>query len=305
MTLLDALGSRQLVVVTGKGGVGKSAVTAALARALAAAGRRTLALEVDPRENLHQLLDVPPSGGEAVAAGTRLWLQNLKPAEVVDWVVEKQVRLGFLVSRIEKSPIYQRFVEGAPGLREMAILGHAQRLIRGEAKGAPRLDTVVLDAPATGHGLYLLTAPRLFAEAVREGPFAEIAGDVADFVADPQRTAVVVATLAEEMPVQEAVELRQGLVERFGREPALLVVNALYPPLPPALAAADDETALLWRDRRGVNERELRRLDEVWQGARVALPLVAATRDGELAERLATELATGLEELDAQERAGG
>ncbi|MEM1181024.1 MAG: ArsA family ATPase [Acidobacteriota bacterium] len=267
---LDTLKKRRLIVVTGKGGVGKSLLSVTLGQKLARAGRRTLVLEVDPRENLHPLLGTPPSGGAVVAAGERLYLQNLKPREVADWVVRKQVKIEMLVKRVLDSPVYHRFVDGAPGLREMAILGHALRLLRGETSKAPRLDTVVLDAPATGHGVYLLTAARLYADTIGHGPFAGFAREIADFASDPEQTSVVVVTLAEEMPVQEAIELRGSLIEKHGREPELLVVNGLYPPVTPEdgpltplapTAAVDAESMLaLWRRRRAVNERELERL---------------------------------------------
>jgi anion-transporting ArsA/GET3 family ATPase len=78
-SLLEPLLRRRLVVVTGKGGVGKTVVSTAIGKVLAARGRRTLVVEVDPRENVHQMLGVPPSGGEIVAAGSGLWVQNLKP----------------------------------------------------------------------------------------------------------------------------------------------------------------------------------------------------------------------------------
>ena len=287
MSFLQPLQQRKLVVVTGKGGVGKSALTSALGRLLAAAGRRTLMLEVDPRENLHQLLDVAPSGGEIVRVergaesadrGGRLYLQNLKPHEVVDWVVRKQVKIEMVVERVQKSPVYHRFIEGAPGLKEMAILGHALRLVRGDmGSKVPPLDTVVLDAPATGHGVYLLTASRLYAEAIGEGPFAEMAREVADFTADAAACGVVVVTLAEEMPVQEALELRESLIERFGREPELLVVNGLYPAVPQTgkTPSGTNELLDLWRRRRDVNARELKRLGREWPGPRVDLPLSA------------------------------
>lgn len=272
----DPLLERRLIVVTGKGGVGKSALTATLGRYLASRGRRVLILEIDPRENLHQLLDVAPSGGDVVEVGRRLYLQNLKPRDTVDWVVEKQVKISFLVNRLKASPIYQRFVESSPGLSEMAVLGHALRLVRGEMRKAPPIDVVVLDAPATGHSVYLLTAPRLFAETVGTGPFAEIARDVADFIEDPHEHGVVVVTLAEEMPVQEALELREALSERFGRPPELLVANGLYPEVDAELG--DESLAGLWRERRRVNERELAHLDRAWDGPRVDLPLLAIDR---------------------------
>jgi anion-transporting ArsA/GET3 family ATPase len=131
MNPIEALSRRQLLVVTGKGGVGKTVVSAILGRALAAAGRRTLVVEVDPRENLHQMMGLPPSGGDIVAAGPRLWVQNLKPRQVLDQIVREQLRLELLTRRVLDSPVYQHFATGAPGLKEMAILGHALRLLRG------------------------------------------------------------------------------------------------------------------------------------------------------------------------------
>lgn len=284
----------RLIVVTGKGGVGKSVVAGALARRLAREGRRVLTLEVDPRENLHHLFDVPPSGGEIAEVESGLWLQNLKPSQVVDWVVERQVKIGFLVERIRKSPVYHRFVEGAPGLEQIAVLGHVHRLLAGRVDAAPALDTVVLDAPATGHGLFLLTAPGLFAASIREGPFAELAREVDGLVSDPARTGVVVVTLAEEMPVQEAIELRAGLRDQTVHgEPALLVVNGLYPPLPDEASGPE---LSLWRDRRIVNEGEMERLDAEWSGLRVDLPLVAVDAGPELLRRLEVVLGDRLRE---------
>jgi len=295
---------RRLILVTGKGGVGKSAATAAIAAENAARGRRTLALEVDPRENLHQLFDVPPSGGEIVEVRERLYLQNLKPADVVDWVVRKQVKVELVVQRVLASPVYHRFVEGAPGLKELAILGHALRLVRGDDSRHPPLDTVVLDAPATGHGLFLLTAPRLYAETIGHGPFAELAREVADFVANPETCGVVIVTLAEEMPVQEALELRQGLLEKTAAEPDLLVINGLYPPLPaeqPADLETDEKAMLdLWRRRREVNERELAHLEAAWEGPRVELPLLPVDRGGLLLRSLSPRFAAAVREAEGE-----
>ena len=76
--------------------------------------------------------------------------------------------------------------EVGASLTEIAILGHALRLASGELTAAPKIDTVVLDAPATGHGVYLLTSPQLFAEAIGEGPFARLAREVAEYVADTE-----------------------------------------------------------------------------------------------------------------------
>lgn len=303
MAPLDELSRRELVVVTGKGGVGKTAVAAALGGRFAAAGRRTLVLEVDPRESLHQMFGLPPSGGELVAVGPRLWVQNLKPAAVLDELVRERVRIELLARRVLASPVYQHAAPAAPGLKEMAVLGQALRLLRGQGKaGSPALDTIVLDAPATGHGVLLLVAPLLVAEVIRSGPFGHMAEEVRRLVASGDRSGIVVVAQAEEMPVEEALELRATLAERLAREPDLLVVNGLYPPLPAAApdAGADppgiDPVADLWRHRRAINERQLARLAAAWEGPRVELPLLPLERGPALVAGLGKRLVAALGE---------
>jgi anion-transporting ArsA/GET3 family ATPase len=174
----------------------------------------------------------------------------------------------------------------------------------------------VLDAPATGHGVRLLAAPRLVSEVIGSGPFGALAGELAAFVADPERCGIVVVTQAEEMPVEEALELREALASELGRQPELLIVNGLFPPLPaglerheifdplaPLLPPAADpakpelpvEAGLLtfWRHRRFLNESELERLARWWEGPRVELPLLALERGPALTAALQQLLAGG------------
>jgi anion-transporting ArsA/GET3 family ATPase len=304
MTFIEPLATRSLLVVTGKGGVGKTTVAVALGTALAAAGRRTLVLEIDPRENAHRMFGVPPSGGEVAAVGPRLFLQNLRPRTVLDRLVARQVRIGPVVRRVLDSEVYRHFAEGAPGLKEMAILGHALEVLRGieplqlggrrpgRDGGEPEVDVVVLDAPATGHGLSLLLAPRLVSETIRQGPFGRLAGELAEFVDDPDRCGVVVVTAAEEMPTQEALELLARLRAEHHREPVGVVVNAVYPELPSDMVPADPP-GLLWRDRRAVNDRELARLRAAWSGPEVVLPLLPLDGGPALARELSRRLAAG------------
>lgn len=298
--LLGRLAKLRFVVVTGKGGVGKSAMTAALGRVMSRRGRRTVLVEVDPRENLHQLLGVAPSGGEIVAAGDRLSLQHADAGQVVREIIQERLKVGALVSRLERSSIYQHFVDGVPGLKQMATLEHARRLTESGS-----FDLVILDAPATGHGVSLLEAPLRVAEAVDSGPFADIAKRLARFIYDPpseadsaagataqNQTGVVIVTLAEEMPVDEAIELDQMLVDRLGRPAEGLIVNAVYPAVPVTIddrLGAPAEVIDLWRRRRRINETELERLS-AWTGPQVVLELLPIERGPALVDALASRL---------------
>ena len=280
-----SLGSQELIVVTGKGGVGKSTLAAALGTAAAADGP-TLVLEVDPRESIHRLLEVPPSAGEIRQAAPDLYLQSLRGREVLDRIVGERLRIQALAQRVLGSPIYRHFAEGAPGLKEMAILWQALRLVRGEVKDAPPVRRVVLDAPATGHGLSMLIAPILVSEVVDRGPIAEMTREVADWVRSENGVGVVVVTLAEEMPVTEAVELQRDLAARLGRGADAVVVNAVYPALPMA-RRPDDELGRLWWRRRRLGESELRRLGEEGRPPDLELPLVPRASGLRLVEGLA------------------
>ena len=295
-TAITRLLGHRFIVVTGKGGVGKSAIAASLGRALAERGQRTLVLEVDPRENVHQLLEVAPSGGAVVRVGGGLFLQNLKPRQALDDLIRRQLGIGIVARRVLKSETYNQLAEGAPGLRELGVLeyAHSRTRERGEDRLGP-FDTVILDAPATGHGVSLLAAPLLVSEVVAQGPVGRKARELVDFVADPKRAAVLIVTQAEEMPVQEALELRLTLREKLRRDPDLLIVNGLYPPLPSDLVpkgkraetgGGGEEAVVVWHRRRRVNERELARLTQEWGAPRVELPLLPLDRGPELVKAL-------------------
>ena len=261
--LLDAISGLSLLLVTGKGGVGKSTLTAVLGRCLAAAGRRTQLIEADARESLYPLLGVPPSGGDPVLVEPNLTVQIVRPRQVFDGLVAEKLRLDLLTKKVIESEIYKHFVDGAPGFKEVAVLGNAYTRTQ-----ETDVDIVVIDAPATGHGLSMLRAPSLVSEVIQDGPIGEMAAELAEFVDAPERCGALVVTHAEEMPVQETLELIDGMERDLDRKPVGLVVNGLYPeptssPAPPMIA-----------ERAAVNVREAARLDDAWDGPRIDLPLL-------------------------------
>ncbi len=296
MGALERLENLELIVVTGKGGVGKSTVSAALGALLANRGRKVLLVEVDPRENLHYLLDTPPSGGEIVEAASNLYLQHLEPRKLLDDLVREKIKVNALARKILSSPVHLHFTEGAPGLKQTAVFGRALRMVEGHGPRQLRQpDVVILDAPASGHGLAWMAAPQLVSEVISSGPIGHMASEIADFLGDRSRFGSVVVTTAEEMPVQEALELVAAMDDRLDRRPELLVANAIYPPLP--ARAGRDAGTRLWARRRAVNEHELERLAERWNGPLARIPMEPIDAGPTLVGIIGEHLMNALESL--------
>jgi len=232
--LLDSLFSRRVVVLTGKGGVGKSVVGAALALAARERGKRVLLVEVAAPVEAGRLLGGTPSMGRETEAVPGLFTLNLDPATVMDEYVRHVVKLEMFVRRILGSPIYRRFFAAAPGLKELMVLGKVMVLEEARARfsHAPLWDLIVLDAPATGHGLAFLKVPLAASAAVPVGTIGHNARRVLGLLRDPARTALVLVAIPEEMAVVEAVQFHRMAREEIGLSPSLVEILGLVDDLP-------------------------------------------------------------------------
>jgi anion-transporting ArsA/GET3 family ATPase len=229
--LLDSLVARRLVMLTGKGGVGKSVVGAALALAARARRKRVLLVEVGaPLEASHRL-GGPPSRGRETEALPGLFTLNLEPQAVMDEYVRHMLKLDLVARRVLASPIYRRFFAAAPGLKELMVLGKIMVLEEARASrfaSRPRYDLIVVDAPATGHGISFLRVPLAASEAVPVGPIGHNARRILSMLRDGERTALVLVAVPEEMAAVEARELYRTAVDELGMEPAALVLNQCH-----------------------------------------------------------------------------
>jgi anion-transporting ArsA/GET3 family ATPase len=229
--LLDDLLRRRLVILSGKGGVGKSVVGSALALAARDRGKRVLLIEIDTPVSAARFLGANPSTGHAeteVLPG--LFMMNLDPRTVMDEYVRETARVELVARKILENPVYHRFFAAAPGLPELMVLGKIM-ILEEERVGwprRPRYDLLIVDAPATGHGLSFLKVPLAASNAVPVGPVGRNARRILSLLRDPERTALAVVAIPEEMAVVEAIEFAGTAEKELGIETRALILNACH-----------------------------------------------------------------------------
>jgi anion-transporting ArsA/GET3 family ATPase len=228
--LLDEVLERRLVVLSGKGGVGKSVVGLSLALAARNRGKRVLLVEVSAPLEAARYLGRPPAGPREREAIPGLHTVNLDPVAVMDEYVRQTVRIEMLARRILESPVYSRFFAAAPGLKDLMLLGKVMVLeeARDRFSRRPRYDLIVLDAPATGHGLSLLKVPIAASEAVPIGPVGHNARRILRLLRDDKKTALAIVAVPEEMAVVEAVQFHAQAVDELRMPPSLVVLNGCH-----------------------------------------------------------------------------
>ena len=248
---VPSLLERRLVIVTGKGGTGKTSVVAALALAAAESGRRVLVAEVGRDEHVTRLLSpgARPVGyaGRELRPGLRV--MRIDPFAALAEYLGLQLHVRSLVDLVLRNRAFRQLMDAAPGWRELITLGKIWHLEQmKETSGAPRYELLLVDAPATGHGLTLLDVPRVVGAAVRAGPLRKHAGFVEEMILDRERTLLLPVALAEELPARETAELALRVRSEVGIALDRVVVNGIASaPFPRGLEDLDERLAALPR----------------------------------------------------------
>ncbi|HEX6458754.1 MAG TPA: ArsA family ATPase [Thermoleophilaceae bacterium] len=222
---------KRLVFVTGKGGVGKTTVAAALGLVAARAGKRTIVCEVAQQERMSRVFRREGVGYSETPLETDLYAISIDPQHSMEEYLRTQVKPSALYTLLFDNRLFQYFAAATPGMRELVTIGKVWELAQFERRNpqAAPFDFVIVDAPSTGHGLGFLATPRTFRDAARVGPISRQAGKIDAFITDPSSTGVVAVALPEEMPVNETVEFERLLDDEMGMELDAVVVNALLP----------------------------------------------------------------------------
>ena len=278
----------QVVIVAGKGGVGKTTIAGATAVAAAEAGRDVLVVEVDGSRAMRRLLTTPDASSDPQPTpthGDRLLIAAIDPTEALALYLEEH-GLGRFGNRLAKSGTLELIATATPGIPDLVLLGRLRQLAD---QHSDRL--VVVDGPAAGHAIALLSTPADIIDAVRSGRLRDQAESSHAFLSDHDRVSVNLVTLPQTTPVNETIETAFAIEERLGVRLGPLVVNMVERPLPQGAGRSLSQRFLA--ERITSEEAEMQRLR-----SQLPLPTVIASRL-DSAPAAAADLADLVAELGA------
>ena len=224
----SSLADRRFIFVTGKGGVGKTTVTAALARALARRGKKVLIAMCNAKERISAMFASALVGTEIIQVGERVWAVNMDPELAFEEYGHMVLKVPGLYRVVFQNKYVRAFLPAVPGLSDWAMLGKAWfHTTERDSGGGHRFDVVLFDAPATGHGLDMLRVPKVIVEVVPPGVLRRDAEAAWRMFTNPEETAVVVVTLPEELPVTETLQLVKSVQHDLELPFGLLAVNGV------------------------------------------------------------------------------
>jgi anion-transporting ArsA/GET3 family ATPase len=227
---MSPLTDKRLVVVTGKGGTGKTTVAAALGLAAVRAGKKVVVCEVARQERLAAMFGLDELGHTERELQPGLAGISIDPERAKEDWLRHQLKSGALAGMLGHSRLFQYLTAAAPGLTELVTMGMVWDLAQLERRvGGNVYDLAIVDAPATGHGVALLRAPRTYADIARVGPIHRQAERIDAFLRNPGLTGLLAVALPEEMPVNETIELDARLRDEMGMKIDAIVVNGVYP----------------------------------------------------------------------------
>jgi anion-transporting ArsA/GET3 family ATPase len=309
----------RVLIVAGKGGVGKTTVAAVIARMGAAAGLSVLIVDLEGKPGIASAFggsgpldyadaDMGDGSGTGSVRARRITPDDALLEYLDDHGLQRVSR------RLVSSGVTDVVATAIPGMRDVLVLGKIKQLERAEVA-----DLIVVDAPATGHAVTFLTSPKGLLDAARGGPVRNQAAEVVAMLGDPTRCRVLLVTLPEELPVSETVDAAFLLEDRAGVQLGPVVVNAcdaladgLLTPTAEAAAAAGLtidrrrmevlETAREFRlHRHSLQVTEIERLGRELPLPQIRLPeLTAATIGPAELEILATAMAEGVAALEPE-----
>jgi anion-transporting ArsA/GET3 family ATPase len=236
---------KRVIFVTGKGGVGKSTVAAALGVVAAREGKRAIVCEVAQQERMSRFFERQGVGYHETEIAPNLFAFSIDPQRALEEYLLLQIKVKPVYDLMFKNRVFTYFAAATPGLRELVTVGKVWELAQLDrrAKRGSKYDVVIVDAPATGHGVGILKTPKTFSDIARVGPIKRQADTIYRFITDPKLTSVCAVAWPEEMPVNETLDLHKTLKRELDLRLDQVFMNGIYPEL------FGDEEAEIVRDR--------------------------------------------------------
>jgi anion-transporting ArsA/GET3 family ATPase len=228
--ILDFL-EKRVLFVTGKGGVGKSTVSIALGIRAALEGKRVIVVEVSSTENASRIFRQADVGFKEVEMSNDLWAISIDPEDSMREYVLLQLKVKAMRDLLFRSRMFTYLAAATPGLNELVTIGKIWELAQldRKVKHGRKYDLVIVDSPATGHGISFLQSPRTFANIARMGPIHSQAKQLQEMINDHDHTGSVIVSLPEEMPVNETANLEAELNDDVDVAVDRIIMNGLYP----------------------------------------------------------------------------
>lgn len=304
---MSELLDKRLILVLGKGGVGRSTVAASIAAATAGAGRKTLLFEANAKDRYGAFFGKPAVGPEIAELRENLFAINTTPADALEEYGLMILRFKRVYKLVFENRITEAFLKAIPGIEDYAVLGKLWYHTKETKSRKPLWDTVVFDMAASGHSLSMLKIPWAITSAVPEGPLTRDARSIQKLLLDNEQTGITMVTMAEDMPSNEAIELKTKLQDELGLTVDSLIINQLYQERFPegspqeqvlrTLQSSDNssnakpvlsegaqsivEQAAQYQARRSLNESHLKRLLNAFKLPQALLPRLFVPQIGQ------------------------
>lgn len=212
---LSSLLDKKLILLSGKGGVGKTTIATSLGLLAAKKGKKTLIIEMNSTDRVGPFFGVDQVGHQEIEVSSNLNIINLSPQDCFEEYVLRQIPLKRLVDFFVKSKYVTYFLNAVPGFNELLMMGKIIDLILpNKKKQSPEYDLVIVDGPATGHGVSVFEIPKVVYEMVESGPLHHQSKKMVEVLKDSSLTAFSAVSIAEEMPVNETCDLLNNLGEK-------------------------------------------------------------------------------------------
>ncbi len=283
---LAELLAKKLVMVTGKGGIGKTLVSSALALEARKLGKKVCLVEFSAHDQIAPLFGAAPIGHQLRELSPGIFVINLNAQDNFRDFVIKHLGFAKLFEKVFTKPIVRSFIQMLPGIAELTLLGRLFYFV--ELDKENNFDLVVFDGFASGHFYSLMKTPDAVIHSGMSGPVIDETQRVRDFLSDKSKVGVALVTVPEELIISEALDFSQRLAKESPASLTTVIANRCWPKVPSdqVLSSELEVSRQYWLQQQKAQGKNLERLREGLKGIDTQLPIMVLEERGAFAEPL-------------------